>query len=377
MHLGIYFRRLDYRILFLIGMMMVVSLLVISSAAQPIGYGEELEFFTPMVKRQLFFFGLGWLCFFLLSYLDYRNLRKQGPFIYIGVLILLFGLFFTDPIQNVHRWYKLPLINFALQPSEYAKLAVVIALSFFLEKRKDVMYRLSTITQASFLVLIPFLLILKQPDLGTSLVLLPITYVMFYFGGAPRRVLVMMTLGGLAMLGFVVSMFLGIISHEKLKPVMTKVIKEYQYERLNPDTYHQKSAQIAIALGHLGGSGWGESDYTAKRWLPFADTDSVFPAFVEQFGFMGAFVLMLGFFGMVYFSFQVTANAKDDFGKLLSSGIAVYIAIHVIVNVGMMCGLLPITGVPLLLISYGGSSVMSAMIALGILQSIYVRRYMF
>jgi rod shape determining protein RodA len=103
----------------------------------------------------------------------------------------------------------------------------------------------------------------------------------------------------------------------------------------------------------------------------------VFPAFVEQFGFLGALVLIFAFFGMIYFSFQVTAVAKDDFGKLLSSGIAVYIAIHVIVNVGMMCGLLPITGVPLLLISYGGSSVMSAMIALGILQSVYVRRYMF
>lgn len=373
----LYIRRLDYRVVFLLILLMIVSLLVISSAAQPLGYGEEGVFFTPMVIRQLFFFGLGWCCFIVLSYLDYRNLRKQAPLVYIFTLFLLFGLFFTEPIQNVHRWYKLPLVNFALQPSEYAKLALVIILSYFLEKNRDRMQLHSTIFKASFLVLIPFGLIFKQPDLGTSLVLLPITLVMFYFGGAPRKVIFFMSAGGVFMLAFVVSMFLGLISHENFKPVALKFMKEYQYERLNPDTYHQKSAQIAIALGGLTGSGWGESEYTAKRWLPFADTDSVFPAFTEQFGFFGAMLLLLIFFGLIYFSFQVTALAKDVFGRLLSSGIAVYLGIHVIINIGMMCGLLPITGVPLLLISYGGSSVMSAMIAFGILQSIYVRRYMF
>lgn len=377
MPIDIYLRRLDFRLIFLINLLMLISLLVISSAAQPIGYGEEFQFFTPMVQRQLFFFVLGWGCFFFLSYMDYRTLRKQSPLIYFGILLLLVGLFFTDPIQNVRRWYKLPLINFALQPSEYAKLALVIALSFFLEKNKDHIHQNRTIIQTGILVMIPFALILKQPDLGTSLVLLPITYVMLYFGGAPRKVLFMMGLGGVTMLAFVVSMFVGFISHDEFKPIALKFIKEYQYERLNPDTYHQKSAQIAIALGSLTGSGWGESEYTAKRWLPFADTDSVFPAFTEQFGLLGAFVLLASFFFLVYISFQVTAVAKDVFGRLLSAGIAVYLGIHVIVNVGMMCGLLPITGVPLLLISYGGSSVMSAMIALGILQSIYVRRYMY
>lgn len=372
-----YFRRLDFRVIFLLNLLMLVSLLVISSAAQPQGYGEEMIFFTPMVLRQLFFFGLGWVCFFLLSYYDYRRLREHAPLVYMGAVLLLFGLFFTDPIQNVRRWYRLPFVSFALQPSEYAKLALVIALSFFLEKKRDHMRDLSTIFQAALLVFIPFVLIFKQPDLGTSLVLLPITMVMFYFGGASKKILTLMGAGGLTMLLFVVSMFLGFISHEKFKPVALSFMKEYQYERLNPDTYHQKSAQIAIALGSLTGSGWGESDYTAKRWLPFADTDSVFPAFAEQFGFLGALMLLLVFFGLIYFSFQVTAVAKDQFGRLLSAGIAVYFAIHVIINIGMMCGLLPITGVPLLLVSYGGSSVMSAMIAFGILQSVYVRRYMF
>jgi rod shape determining protein RodA len=293
------------------------------------------------------------------------------------VVLLLIGLFFTEPIQNVRRWYRLPLINFGIQPSEYAKLALVISLSYFLEKQSEHLKKTSTLLKAGLIVLIPFLLILKQPDLGTAVVLLPMTLVMFYFGGVDKKVVTMMGIGGLVAFSFVVAMFLGIIPHEKVKPLALSVMKEYQYERLNPDTYHQRSAQIAIALGSLTGSGWGQSDYTAKHWLPFADTDSVFPAFTEQFGFIGAFILLLVFFGLIYFSFQVTVTAKDLFGRLLSSGIAVYLAIHVIINIGMMCGLLPITGVPLLLVSYGGSSVMATMIAFGILQSVYVRRYMF
>lgn len=379
MNYTLYLRRLDYRIFPLLIILMIVSLLVIASADQPapVSYLEQVVLFTPLVLRQLLSFGLGWMFFFCLSYFDYRKLRQHCVFIYVGIVILLLGLFFTEPIQNVRRWYRLPLINFGIQPSEYAKLALVITLSYFLEKKAEYIKKTSTIIQAALIVLLPFALILKQPDLGTALVLLPITLVMFYFGGIHKKVIIMMGMGGVLLFSVVVCMFLGIISHEKVKPLATAVMKEYQYERLNPDTYHQRSAQIAIALGSLTGSGWGQSDYTAKHWLPFADTDSVFPAFTEQFGFIGAFILLLVFFGLIYFSFQVTAVAKDLFGRLLSSGIAVYLAIHVIINIGMMCGLLPITGVPLLLISYGGSSVMATMIAFGILQSVYVRRYMF
>jgi len=162
-----------------------------------------------------------------------------------------------------------------------------------------------------------------------------------------------------------------------MKPVFTKAMKEYQYERLNPNTYHQKAGQTAIALGKITGTGIGKSEFTGRKWLPFAYTDSVFPAFTEQTGMLGAFFLLLLFFGLIYCSFQVIAVARDPFGRLLSSGISVYLAMHVIVNIGMMCGFLPITGVPLILVSYGGSSVLSTMTALGLLQSVYARRFTF
>ncbi|MCH9630992.1 MAG: Peptidoglycan glycosyltransferase MrdB [Chlamydiia bacterium] len=377
MQQAVYFRRLDYRLISIVLILMVISLLVIASAAVGASYYDEVSFFTPAVIRQMLYFSMGWGVFLALSYMDYRKLRGNCVFLYVGIIILLLGLFFTTPIQNVRRWYRLPIVNFAFQPSEYAKLIVVIVLSYFLEKKKDHLYRFSTVLQALLLVFIPFALIYKQPDLGTALVLFPICFVMFYFGGISKKVVFVMSVMGATLLALVLSMFLGLLSHEKVKPYALKVIKEYQYDRLDPDTYHQKCAQIAIALGSITGSGWKKSEFTGKRWLPFAETDSVFPAYTEQFGLIGALFLLLLFFGLIYFSFQVVANAKDPFGRLVSSGIAVYLAIHVIINIGMMCGLLPITGVPLLLVSFGGSSTIATMAALGVLQSIYIRRFMF
>ena len=184
----------------------------------------------------------------------------------------------------------------------------------------------------------------------------------------------LLALGGLV---FISLMFLGFIDHEGFRPYATKVIKEYQYERLNPHTYHQSASQTAIALGGITGSGWGKSEFTGRKWLPAAHTDSVFAAYSEEFGLIGVFFLLLFFFGLIYFSFQVTAVAKDRFGRLLSAGITTYLAMHMIVSMGMMCGFLPITGVPLMLITYGDLSVLSTMAALGILQSIYSRRFMF
>jgi rod shape determining protein RodA len=182
---------------------------------------------------------------------------------------------------------------------------------------------------------------------------------------------------GMAGLIFVSMMFLGVLPHEKLRPYATTILKEYQYERLNPHTYHQKSAQTAIGLGGWTGSGWRKSEFTGRQWLPAPYTDSVFAAYGEEFGVVGVFFMLLFFFGLLYFSFQVTVVAKDQFGRLLSAGITVYLAAHVIISMGMMCGYLPITGVPLILVTYGGSSILSTMTALGILQSIYSRRFMF
>lgn len=371
-----YLSRIDFRTIPILLLLMSISLLVIAATTGRMADGEDF-FLTPLVKSQMQWFAIGWGVYLFFAGFDYHLFKKWTWFLYFGMILTLIGLFFAPAIQNVHRWYRIPGINFAFQPSEYAKLIIVMTLSFYLENKGREIFQKRETLMAIFLVAIPFVLILKQPDLGTALVLYPIALVMFYFGGIKKKIIKIMSLLALTALTFVSLMFLGFISHEKLRPVATKILKEYQYERLNPDTYHQKASQTAIALGGLTGTGWFKSEFSGLKWLPAAHTDSVFAAYSEEFGVIGVFLLLLFFFGLIYFSFQVTAVAKDRFGRLLSAGITAYLAMHMIVSMGMMCGFLPITGVPLMLITYGGSSVLSTMTALGILQSIYTRRFMF
>ncbi len=373
-----YLLRIDFRIIPLVFAIMFMGLAVISafSIDRSHEFADE-SFFTPLVKRQLQGCFIGWCVFAFFAGFDYNKIREWTWFLYAAMIILLAGLFFTDPIQQVHRWYRIPFIGISFQPSEYAKLIVVIALSWYLERRRSNADQWGTILSASLISGVPFLLILKQPDLGTALVLFPITLVMFYFGGIRSSVVRVMTWGAGMALIFVALIFLGVLKHEEIRPYMTKVLKDYQFERLNPNTHHQRAASTAIAIGGLTGRGWHASDYTGGGWLPAPYTDSAFPAFGEQFGFMGLLLLLVLFYALLYFSFQVTAVASDPFGRLLAAGITVYLAMHILVNIGMMCGLLPITGIPLVLVSYGGCSIVSTMTALGILQSIYSRRFMF
>ncbi|MBS4168230.1 FtsW/RodA/SpoVE family cell cycle protein [Parachlamydia sp. AcF125] len=373
-----YLTRMDFRIIPVILSLMFVSILIISSysLSGPPDAADE-PFFTPVVANQLQRFLLGWGIYLFFAGFDYNKLREWAWILYGSMLVALFGLFFTDSIQQVHRWYRLPIINAAFQPSECAKLVVVIALSWFLERKSHQSSTWNTAFGGLLIVGIPFFLILKQPDLGTALVLYPITLVMFYFGNIQPWVIRIMTWGGALMLSIVALIFLEIVPHESVRSYATLVMKEYQFNRLDPRTHHQRASATAIALGGLTGTGWRNSDYTRGGWLPFPYTDSVFPSFGEEFGFIGLVILIALFYALIYLSFQTTAVAKDPFGRLLSAGITVYLAIHILINIGMMSGFLPITGVPLILVSYGGSSILSTMAALGILQSIYSRRFMF
>jgi rod shape determining protein RodA len=365
--------RIDWRIVPVVLSLMVISLLVISSMTSD---GDDL-FWMPLVKSQLRWFLCGWTLFAMMAIFDYRKLQSLSWVLYFSVVVLLLGLFLTAPIQNVHRWYRIPVIGLNIQPSEHAKLILAIVLAHFLNKQGNQISSLRVGIQAFAIMGVPFLLILKQPDLGTALILFPIALGMCYFAGVHRgiiRVLTVLSIGGLAIVLF---LFVGMFSHEEMRPFFTRFMKEYQYERLNPNTYHQKAAVTSIAVGGLTGSGWGAGEFAKKKWLPAAHTDSVFAAYGEEFGFVGLVIMLLLFFALIYFSLQVAVVAKDAFGRILAAGLAIYLAMHVLFNISMMCALLPIAGVPLIFVTYGGNSLLTTMAALGILQSIYSRRFMF
>jgi rod shape determining protein RodA len=367
--------KLDIKMIISIITLMMISLIVISSMTD-ISLEKNI-FFTPYVKAQIQWFCLGWIVFVFFAGFDYRMFYQISFFLYILMIILLLGLYIAKPIQSVHRWYRLPIINMNIQPSEFAKIIVVMALGWFLEKNDNQKDNVSTILKLMLIVGIPFILILKQPDLGTALVLYPITLIMFYFANINKKVINTMLLTGLSLIFLVVLIFTNVLSHENLKPYFTKVIKEYQYARFNPKTYHQNAAKTSIALGGISGSGFKKSEFASQKWLPAAHTDSVFPAFAEEFGLIGVIFLLFIYYLLVHVSFSVITYAKDYYGRLIASGIAVYLAMHIIVNITMMCGFLPISGVPLILVTYGGNSVLTTMAALGILQNIYTRRFVF
>ncbi|HRW58274.1 MAG TPA: FtsW/RodA/SpoVE family cell cycle protein [Chlamydiales bacterium] len=368
-------KRIDFRIIILLSFLMIISLAVISSMTQEMNLNAAV--FTPYVKSQIKWFVLGWGAFFFFASMDYRILKKWAWPLYILMIVLLIGLYFTSPIQRVHRWYRIPFLGITAQPSEAAKIIVVITLAFFLEKKGRLVETLPSAMQIAILIGLPFLLILKQPDLGTALVLYPIGYVMCYFANLHKGFLRVIASVGLIAVTFVLLIFSNVLSHEKMKPFFCSFMKEYQYERLNPSTYHQNAAQIAISIGGITGSGWRKGEFSMRKWLPAAHTDSVFAAYSEEFGLIGVFFLLLIFYGVIHLSLKISMQAKDTFGHLLGLGIAVYLAMHIIVNIAMMCGLLPISGVPLIMITYGGNSILTTMGALGILQSIYIRRFKF
>lgn len=367
--------RIDWRIVPIVLSLMVISLLVISSMT-----AENMDdsFWTPLVKSQLRWFVCGWVLFAVMAVFDYRKLQNFSWILYGLVILLLLGLFLTTPIQNVHRWYRIPLIGINIQPSEQAKLIVAITLAHFLTKQGTNVRSFGVALQAFAIIAIPFLLILKQPDLGTALILFPIALGMFYFAGVHLGIVRILNIIGIGGLLTVLFLFIGMVSHEEMRPFFSRFMKEYQYERLNPNhSYHQKAATTSIAVGGVTGTGWRQGEFAGKKWLPAAHTDSVFAAYGEEFGFVGLVILLSLFFALIYFSLQVAAVAKDPFGQILAAGLAIYFAMHVLLNISMMCALLPIAGVPLIFVTYGGSSILTTMAALGILQSIYSRRFMF
>ncbi|WP_194843678.1 FtsW/RodA/SpoVE family cell cycle protein [Candidatus Clavichlamydia salmonicola] len=374
MHICSYFKKLDWRFFPVIISLMFISLLIISSMDFSAN-DRQGHFFGPKTLGQLKHFILGWGVFFLVARYDYAKLKDTSILLYGVVIVALLGVFFVPSIQNVHRWYRVPFIGMSLQPSEYAKPALIIILSSFLDKKEEEASSLKTAITAISIIFLPFILILKEPDLGTALVLIPITLGVFYLGNVKASIVKIGSYGGLVGLLLILAIFIGPLAPEVIQPYAQKILKPYQYARLMPNNHHQWASVTAIGTGGVFGKGWRSGDFAGRGWLPYAHTDSVFSAFGEEFGLVGMVFLLGLFYSLIYFSCQITAVAKDSFGRLLSAGITVYMAVHILINIGMMCGLLPVTGVPLIMVSYGGSSVVATMGALGLLQSVYSRRF--
>ena len=342
---------------------LVMSLVIIGSATHANEAGSEhLRF----VERQGLFalLNIG-LVIFLMNF-DYKMLQGYGNRLYIFNLIMLLAVMVAGhSALGAQRWIQLGPIT--LQPSEFSKVIMIVCLAGILEERVGKLNTASDLLPVALYVGVPFLLVLKQPDLGTSLVFIAIFFGMIFVCGIRLKLLFGIFTAGVAMM-----------------PILWQFLKDYQKMRimvfLDPNVdplgsgYHIIQSKIAIGSGRLFGKGLFQGTQSQVNFLPENHTDFIFAVVGEELGFVGAAFLLLLYLILLWRGVQIAKDASDMFGRLLATGITSMLAFHVLVNVGMTTGIMPVTGIPLPLMSYGISSLTTNLLAVAILLNIHLRK---
>lgn len=340
-------------------------------------YQKEGDLWKLIYQRQILWVILGLALFFGISRFNYRNIWDVTYLLYAAIIFLLFLVFLLGVIRlGAQRWIKFGWLNF--QPSELAKLITIIFIArYFSKKSADNLYLLPSrfgifkgLIFPSIFVAIPAALIIEQPDLGSALLVFFVFLAMLYLSGIKRRYLVLV--------------FAAIII---LAPLLWHFLHDYQKQRLivflNPNIdplgagYTVIQSKIAIGSGGFLGKGWLSGTQSQLHFLPESHTDFVFGTFAEEWGFFGVSILLWLYYILIKQGFTIAQRTADQFGKLLASGITLMLTIQIFVNIAMNLGLAPVVGVPLPLMSYGGSSILVTFIALGILVNIGKTRSMF
>jgi rod shape determining protein RodA len=351
-----YFRGVDWALITCVLCLSVIGFFVIYSATI---HGGEI---SQIWKKQIFWFGLSLITMWVFSKIDYRFwMEASYIFYFVSIVSLLAVLFIGDQTNGARRWIKLGIISY--QPSELAKLSVLLVLARYIGSQTIELYFLRRFFLLLFLLVVPLLLILKQPDLGSALLLIPVSFILMYVGGIRVRWLTWVGLMALAS-----------------TPLIWHFLKDYQRERLavfiDPQDdplgagYNIIQSVIAIGSGGISGKGYMQGTQTQLSFIPEHHTDFIFSVVGEEWGFVGC-VFVLGFYYfMIQRIFEISKKARDREGALLALGIAGMFTVQIIINVGMTVGLLPVTGLTLPFISYGGSSLMFSYAAIGILLNI-------
>jgi rod shape determining protein RodA len=317
--------------------------------------------------KQMYWIAGGLIGMFLLSLINYQAMLEKIHWFWIASAASLMSvLIFGQKYLGARRWIKMP--GFHFQPSEWVKLILILAMArYFAEMRqKDLSW--SDFIKAGLIVGFPMLLVLAQPDLGTSLTYMPIAIMGLFLGGVRlKQAMAVLLLAGLML------------------PVGWHVLKPYQRERLtsfmNPEADKQGSgyqviqSQIAVGSGGIWGKGTAKGSQTHLAYLPVPQTDFIFAAFSEEHGFVGALGVLLLYFIVLMRLTQNAQTAPDRAGTFVVMGVVAVLSFHILVNVGMVVGFMPVTGIPLPLMSYGGSSVLFMFLALGIVMNIRMRRF--
>jgi rod shape determining protein RodA len=320
-----------------------------------------------LVYRQLLWVAVGAVAMILVASIDYRNLVRVAPLLYLAGLMGLAVVFVIGrSVSGARRW--IPLGGVTVQPAELFKFAFVLMVVWVLTTRWAQPVRKGALAVATLVFAIPFVLIVRQPDLGTALILAPILGLLLIGAGIRLRLL-----GGL------------VVAALALLPVVWFFLKDYQRERimvyLDPyrdplgTAYNVIQAKIAIGSGQLLGKGITGATQSRLAFLPERHTDFIFAVFAEMWGFVGCLVLLVCYAFLLIRGFDIAATAREPLGRLVALGAIGLITAQTFINLGMVTGLLPIVGIPLPMMSYGGSSMVVSMMALGLLLSVRMRQF--
>ncbi len=371
MHPNQVWKNIDYLVLIIVLLMSGLSLFVIGSATKPLlPAGSQLYF----VHRQMVWVALGLVTMAAVAWLPYERFKALSPYLYWGAVALLaYVLLKGHSALGAQRWIQVG--PFQLQPSEFAKIALVVAFATHLDKKTQ-LNRWRDLVSPGLLLLLPMLLILKQPDLGTALVFVAIAGGMLLMAGASWWKLLIVFPGGLV--AVVAWIYLHYHFHVWIP------MHQYQLNRLiiflNPNKdplgagFNVIQSRIAVGSGGLFGTGIFTAHSNQLSYLPESYTDFIFAVIAEEVGFVGSMALLAVYLLLLARGLFIAVHAKDRYGMLLAAGVVSMFAFHVIESAGMVSGIMPVAGVPLPFMSYGGSALLADSVGVGILLNVYLRR---
>jgi len=330
---------------------------------------------SPSAMRQgLYLRQTLWLAFGILALLtavlvNYRTLARFAYVIYGVLLALLIVVALVGEVAyGAQRWIR--IAGWTLQPSEFMKLALILTLARYFEDHKERLGDLRLLVVPTLLAVAPVLLILKQPDLGTSTLLCLLTLAMLLVVGLRGKHLLALVLAGAA-----------------LAPLLWSFLKDYQRQRLlvflSPQLdplgagYHITQSKIAVGSGELFGKGLKAASQSQLQFLPASHTDFIFAVWAEQWGFIGCLVILFLYYFLTTHGLEIASEARDLFGALMAFGVMAMITIQFVVNSGMVLGVMPVVGIPLPLLSYGGSSLVVTCLGIGLVINVRMRRFLY
>ena len=319
------------------------------------------------LKRQLTFFTISVIVLVLVSLFDYRRWEQLATILYIGIVVALLAV--LSPLGSSalgsQRWFSLGPLQ--LQPSEFATLVLIVAIATYCARRPEGL-EFRDLVRMLIMAGLPIVLIFKQPDLGTAIVCSVILLVMLAVAGMPGRYLILLMVG--AVLLVVVALNLGLVKHYQIQRLTSFISPNSASTDV---TYNVNQAKTAIAHGGIFGQGLFKGAQTNLAYVPEQQTDFIFSALGEQLGFVGAGVVLVLYGVLAWRIMRVALMAKDAFGRLLCSGVFAMLMFSVFENVGMNMGIMPVAGIPLPFLSYGGSAMIGFMAAIGIVTSVHYR----